>query len=643
MSLDITARQTEWDALFGQPLLSVEYLRDAGSQGGVASLRSLHWRVFLGWLVSVEETDAWPVLLDAERGGYAQLKRKYVCSPPSEASDLGHNNPLSLDTDSPWQQFFADTELRKLIRQDVERTFPDQAWFKAPLVLDQLTNILFVWCKLNPAVSYRQGMHELLAPILFVVHLDATPSNMATTTTDPIINVNTNTNKIDMPVWQRVFDPVFVENDAFVLFDRVMRTAKDWFQTGSNADQTHQVHAGKVVKGMYETAKTRLEQKPIPILAMCLHVQNHLLKILDPELHGHLSHLNLEPQLYGLRWIRLLFGREFSFDQLLTLWDGIFADSLNMALVEWICVAMLITIRDELLASDYIQALQMLMKFPALDTLGSTIPDLLHRARILRARYESRGGSAGHLDAVSTVASPAVGSSARGSLDALHVAPAAPTSPVQPLPRRRQQQHYEEKRGREADAVLARKVERCMAVLAEVVRGGGVSASRRGEVEGVMDEMGGVRVELLSRHRGEGEGGGNAGIAVAAGMSSRVAAVTLHSTSLTRGSGREDAKQIVFSGTGAGPTMDSILSAVQDVDLSKIEEAASKTVKAAGQFFSGLFLEENNAFSGFFPSAAGASSVSAASPPMVRQQQAEPHPGIKTEENEEGEVLVHLK
>lgn len=45
------------------------------------------------------------------------------------------------------------------------------------------------------------------------------------------------------------------------------------------------------------------------------------------------------------RWIRLLFGREFPFDQLLTLWDALFAHDPNLELIDLICVAMLLRIR----------------------------------------------------------------------------------------------------------------------------------------------------------------------------------------------------------------------------------------------------------------------------------------------------------
>ena len=39
--------------------------------------------------------------------------------------------------------------------------------------LQCLRDILFIFCKLNPDVSYRQGMHELLAPVLWVIERDA--------------------------------------------------------------------------------------------------------------------------------------------------------------------------------------------------------------------------------------------------------------------------------------------------------------------------------------------------------------------------------------------------------------------------------------------------------------------------------------
>jgi len=46
------------------------------------------------------------------------------------------------------------------------------------------------------------------------------------------------------------------------------------------------------------------------------------------------------------RWVRLLFGREFPLQDLLVVWDALFADSITLNLVDYIFVAMLLYIRD---------------------------------------------------------------------------------------------------------------------------------------------------------------------------------------------------------------------------------------------------------------------------------------------------------
>ena len=46
------------------------------------------------------------------------------------------------------------------------------------------------------------------------------------------------------------------------------------------------------------------------------------------------------------RWIRLLFGREFPMQDLLVLWDALFADGIGFDLVDYNFVAMLLYIRD---------------------------------------------------------------------------------------------------------------------------------------------------------------------------------------------------------------------------------------------------------------------------------------------------------
>jgi TBC1 domain family protein 5 len=47
------------------------------------------------------------------------------------------------------------------------------------------------------------------------------------------------------------------------------------------------------------------------------------------------------------RWLRLLFGREFPLKDTYRLWDAIFADDKQLGSVEFVCIAMLLLIREE--------------------------------------------------------------------------------------------------------------------------------------------------------------------------------------------------------------------------------------------------------------------------------------------------------
>ena len=50
------------------------------------------------------------------------------------------------------------------------RRFPDMEFFRQPKVHEQMCELLFLYSRLHPDLSYRQGMHELLATVMYVVH-----------------------------------------------------------------------------------------------------------------------------------------------------------------------------------------------------------------------------------------------------------------------------------------------------------------------------------------------------------------------------------------------------------------------------------------------------------------------------------------
>ncbi|NXX13899.1 TBCD5 protein, partial [Podargus strigoides] len=80
------------------------------------------------------------------------------------------------------------------------------------------------------------------------------------------------------------------------------------------------------------------------------------------------------------RWVRLLFGREFPLQDLLVVWDALFADSITLNLVDYIFVAMLLYIRDASISSNYQTCLGLLMHYPPIGDVHS----LILRALFLR-------------------------------------------------------------------------------------------------------------------------------------------------------------------------------------------------------------------------------------------------------------------
>ncbi|TPX41415.1 hypothetical protein SeMB42_g05578 [Synchytrium endobioticum] len=346
---------------------TLDALQARGLGGQVREYRSLYWKIYLEHLPP-RQPDRWPRILTEARIQYDQLRQKYIFDPATAAQGARNwslNNPLSLDEESPWKQYFADVDLQKVIKQDVERTFPDEAFFRDELIQNIMIDILFIWCKLNPDVSYRQGMHEVLAPILMVVYQDRLEEH-----------------DLD-PLKTAVFSPVHIEHDTWVLYDKVMKSARIWYETGEDGDPRRISSASSRKYVDFRASQTK---KMIPVVAMCKRIQGDLLRATDFDLCFHLERVGVEPQLYGIRWLRLLFGREFPLHELLILWDGIFADSPTLSLCEWICVAMLIAARREVMGQDFSMILHRLMK-PPTDGTSSSAVFYINSARSIRNRY----------------------------------------------------------------------------------------------------------------------------------------------------------------------------------------------------------------------------------------------------------------
>lgn len=315
--------------------------------------RSICWKIFLECLP--DSRSDWIMATRAMRHKYESLLAKTCCNPRMEMEDLdlAYNNPLSQDEKSPWNQYFEDSELRIMIKQDVIRTFPEIEFFQTSDVQAMMVNVLFHYARQHPQISYRQGMHELLAPIIFVLHNDQQAFLHALEL--DYVREFPDALRDDI---RELLNPDYTEHDAFFLFSQVMDAVESWYTWNENYVKVDQF-------SFMPFAKTSTLGLHNGLGVKLCRINQSMLKAHDFAIYTHLENMEIPLHVFGIRWLRLLFGREFILPELLILWDAIFADSLAFNLVDYIFVAMLMCIRKSLLNSDYAKCLSYLMKYPA--------------------------------------------------------------------------------------------------------------------------------------------------------------------------------------------------------------------------------------------------------------------------------------
>jgi TBC1 domain family protein 5 len=168
-----------------------------------------------------------------------------------------------------------DEALRAEIFQDVERCMPENLFFREPSTQNMMLDILFVYCKINSDIGYRQGMHELLAPFLWVLEQDAIklpdhPGSIPTSASNIIM--------------MSVSDATYVEHDAFTLFSIIMQPARAFYEPGP-----------EIPPGSVQT-KISLRVSPIVDRSKTIHLS--YLAAVDPELSEKLVEIEVLPQVF---------------------------------------------------------------------------------------------------------------------------------------------------------------------------------------------------------------------------------------------------------------------------------------------------------------------------------------------------------
>mmetsp|Transcript_4476 Transcript_4476/g.9419 ORF Transcript_4476/g.9419 Transcript_4476/m.9419 type:complete len:712 (-) Transcript_4476:19-2154(-) len=212
--------------------------------------------------------------------------------------------------------FVESVSLLDEIRKDVVRTHSDLSFFLDPVGdlgrrrYSAIERILFLWAKYNESgVRYVQGMNEIVGALYYVCANDSRTE------------------------WANC-----AEADTFWLLEALLDDMRDVFVPELDAVDTG-------IRGRISALQDLLERH-------------------DPALKEHFVELSIDASFYAVRWLTTLLSREFLLPDTIRLWDAMFASTHKDNFLRYVCVTMLLMIRDQLLSGDFGTCIRLLQRYP---------------------------------------------------------------------------------------------------------------------------------------------------------------------------------------------------------------------------------------------------------------------------------------
>ncbi|KAI5962627.1 uncharacterized protein KGF55_003703 [Candida pseudojiufengensis] len=237
-------------------------------------------------------------------------------------------------------------ELLQIIILDIDRLFPGDLFFSESnnsnllYIKKQLIEILYVWCKCNITIGYKQGFHEILGLIYKNLYMESINFDL----NDPK-NIKYSNEELAI---LSLYNKNFLCHDLFIIFNKFMLSSG-------------------ILSNFYET-----EIK----LTKSIELFNINLMKIDQFIYYTLTtKLKLDTQLWIIRYLRLLLSRELGNDMEITnlLWDKLISSQGSESkesssripqLLMFITIILLIQQKMDLVTSDFSECLSLLLHYP---------------------------------------------------------------------------------------------------------------------------------------------------------------------------------------------------------------------------------------------------------------------------------------
>ena len=348
-------------------------------------LRPLIWKIYLETLKIKEENNIKEIIINFieeisnQREEYKKKFKKY-CKIKKFSND-----PLGGKTiEKKNKEEIEDEELKHLINLDLSRTYQNLNLFLESKTKNLLADVLFIWSKENNDINYKQGMNELLSvfylcfyPYYFITRTKPKPNknNIISFINNNLINENLE------DIYIFFYDEDEIKSDLFFIFDSLMKKGmkylfiQDKINNNDPILKSYEIFPNELIESKdNNTKETYIKRRSSLII-------NEKLRILDNKLYEHFQKIDLDCSFFLQRWLRCIFNREFDYKEVLILWDSIFSyeytnkntQKYNLIYIEFISLAMIIRIRDDLKYSDQNECFSTLFKYPKINNIKDLI------------------------------------------------------------------------------------------------------------------------------------------------------------------------------------------------------------------------------------------------------------------------------
>jgi hypothetical protein len=251
--------------------------------------------------VSADEDTFWGSSLSPTVSGTSDKGSSVVVSdpllkpPPPEAKE---EVPPPVSTRRRKHKSDQPTDtLRDDVRKDVVRTHSTLAFFQKRSSLEGMCRVLYVYGRLNPGLKYVQGMNELLAPLFYVCFNTPNPINVVAAArgegTDPGLNASV-LEGLDPVESGQATEVTLPEALSFFVFTALMSETRDLFLKPMDNSSSESLQCA-----------ARSQRRHAPFaggINALIERFSATLKRVDPEIHGFLERLGVDPCFFGYRW-----------------------------------------------------------------------------------------------------------------------------------------------------------------------------------------------------------------------------------------------------------------------------------------------------------------------------------------------------